>query len=99
MDEVESLAQREPFNAKTLALMTVASAFPTRDAKLKAQGREKPKIALQEWYERRGYVVFKHVEKAWEEVDLEGKIWWCAAVLMRKELSGGEEEKEAGKKD
>lgn len=89
MDEVEAMAQREPLNAKTLALLTVANDFPERDEKLKAQGKMRPPISLQDWYERRGYVVFKLDKKAWEEEDLEGKMWPFAAVFMRKQLGAG----------
>lgn len=89
MDEIEAMTQREPLNAKTLALLTVANDFPGRDEKLKAQGKTRPLISLQDWYKRRGYVVFKQDQKAWEEEDLEGKMWPFAAVFMKKELGAG----------
>jgi hypothetical protein len=88
MDEVESIAICEPLNAKTLSLFTIANDFLGRDEKLKAQGRVKPLISCQDWYARRGYVVFKTVDNAWQEHDLEGKIWPCSAVFMRKDLTG-----------
>jgi hypothetical protein len=94
MDEVESMAAREPLNAKTLALETVANEFEGREAKLKAQGRKKPEMSLQDWYGRRGYVVFKVIENAWQEEDLEGKMWPSTAVFMKKDLGIGNDIKE-----
>lgn len=43
-------------------------------------------MSNQDWYARRGYVVFKRVEEKWSEKDPMGKEWWFPAVFMRKDI-------------
>ena len=85
-----------------MAFSTVAREFDGRDEKWKALGREPPKVcpfimeddeadidqlSNQDWYERRGYQVFKRVDAMWGEVDSMGKNWPATAVFMRKDIT------------
>jgi len=40
----------------------------------------------QDWYERRGYEVYKKIDKMWAEKDPTGKEWWFPAVFMKKDI-------------
>lgn len=86
-DAVEHMAISEPLNAKTLVLSTVANEYEGRDEKWAAFGRIAPKISNQDWYGRRGYVVYKTVDNFWWEKDKNGKDWPATAVFMRKNIT------------
>ena len=43
-------------------------------------------IQVQEWYERRGYKVYKHERDYFEQEDQAGNIWPLTAVFLRKNL-------------
>ncbi|KAH7321966.1 hypothetical protein BKA65DRAFT_541083 [Rhexocercosporidium sp. MPI-PUGE-AT-0058] len=86
MDAVEKMATSEPLNAKVLALSTVANEYEGKAARWAALERDPPTISNQDWYARRGYVVFKEVDKMWSERDPKGRQWWFKAVFMRKEI-------------
>ncbi len=45
------------------------------------------KLSNEDWYARRGYIVYKTVDQMWNEKDKTGKVWWTPAVFMRKEIS------------
>lgn len=44
-------------------------------------------FTLQEWYERRGYVVYETHEGKWDETDATGKVWKADGVGMRLDLT------------
>lgn len=41
----------------------------------------------QEWYERRGYRVTRHVKKLFSKVDKTGRTWYWNAVFLKKVIS------------
>lgn len=84
MDAVEGTAIAEPLNAKVLALSSVSRENSDDKEKWVALGRAPPKITNQDWYERRGYVVYKRVKDLWWNPDKTGKMWPHSAVFMRK---------------
>ncbi|KAH9221774.1 hypothetical protein DL95DRAFT_327136 [Leptodontidium sp. 2 PMI_412] len=86
MDAVEKMAISEPLNAKVLALSTVANEYEGKAERWAALERDPPAISNQDWYARRGYVVFKTVDEMWSERDARGREWWFGAVFMRKEI-------------
>jgi len=87
MDKVELSAISEPLNAKILALSTVFAKQKGRKEKLAALGRNLPDVEPEDWYSRRGYVVYKTIEKCWSEVDSTGHEWFWTAVYMRKDIT------------
>lgn len=86
MDIVERTAISEPLLARRLALSTASKNDPEKEARHVAHGMKMPKVSTQEWYERRGYVVYRCVERMWESDDLVGKKWWVPGVFMRKDI-------------
>lgn len=87
MDVVEHMAISEPLNAKTLALSAVDDVdTELRRAKFKALGRDPPKISNKDWYQRRGYAIFKRAPGLFTELDKTGKSWGYNAVFMRKDI-------------
>ncbi|PVH76826.1 hypothetical protein DL98DRAFT_517678 [Cadophora sp. DSE1049] len=86
MDAVEKMVTSEPLNARVLALSTVANEYEGKSERWAALEREPPALSNQDWYARRGYVVFKTVKEKWSEKDKAGKEWWFAGVFMRKEI-------------
>ncbi|KAE8442908.1 hypothetical protein EG329_002580 [Mollisiaceae sp. DMI_Dod_QoI] len=82
MDIVETTAISQPLCAKRLALSTQDKDDPNRPKLFAALGQSVPKVTNQDWYERRGYEVYRRVERMWES---EG-AWW-AAVFMRKDIT------------
>lgn len=44
------------------------------------------KITNQDWYSRRGYVVYGRKEAGWVDVDDTGKEWVVSCVFLRKDL-------------
>ncbi|KAJ8099551.1 hypothetical protein POJ06DRAFT_112595 [Lipomyces tetrasporus] len=45
------------------------------------------KVTNQDWYERRGYDVYKRVEQIYEHPDLSGKTWVVPTVFMQKSVT------------
>ncbi|KAI1119239.1 hypothetical protein F5Y14DRAFT_397130 [Nemania sp. NC0429] len=89
MNYCEKMA-REEFAAKAITLSTIANDECQADSPRRiAMGRPVPKITNQDWYSRRGYVVYGRKAAAWFETDPTGKTWAVGDVLMRKELLGG----------
>ncbi|KAL5319988.1 hypothetical protein ACEPPN_013047 [Leptodophora sp. 'Broadleaf-Isolate-01'] len=86
MDAVEKMAISEPLNANVLALSTVANEYEGKAERWAALERDPPAISNQDWYARRGYMVFKTVDEMWSERDARGREWWFGAVFMRKEI-------------
>ncbi|KIN07176.1 hypothetical protein OIDMADRAFT_16018 [Oidiodendron maius Zn] len=86
MDTVENLAISEPLCAKTLALNAINKDDPEREEKYKALGLTIPPFSNQEWYSRRGYQVYKNVEKLFSKVDSAGKTWYWDAVFLKKDI-------------
>lgn len=87
MDTVEDIAISEPLNAKILALNAINKFDPEREEKYKALGVEIPLFSNQEWYERRGYQIYKEEKKLFSKVDSTGKSWYWNAVFLKKEIS------------
>ncbi|KAJ8104396.1 hypothetical protein POJ06DRAFT_244403 [Lipomyces tetrasporus] len=86
MDAVEGRAMQEPLCAKTLALDTIAREFCLDKEAWKALGIPLPTVNNQDWYERRGYKIYKRVEHNYPQKDLAGKIWHIPAVFMKKSV-------------
>ncbi|KAI9648542.1 hypothetical protein NHQ30_003178 [Ciborinia camelliae] len=99
MDTVENLAISEPLYAKTLGMNAINKVDPVREEKYKALDLVIPPVSKtelncngnfsnQEWYERRGYEVYKTVENLFgPKVDPTGKSWYWNAVFLKKEIS------------
>ncbi|KAK0099599.1 hypothetical protein ONS95_013504 [Cadophora gregata] len=89
MNAIEHIATAPPLNARILALSTWSNSYssdPENEMWVALQ-REPPKISNQDWYARRGYVVFKTVAEKWCERDSRGREWWFAGVFMRKVIA------------
>lgn len=43
-------------------------------------------VSTHDWYERRGYTVYKRVDAYYNDVDDTGKKWGTDAVFMRKNI-------------
>ena len=51
------------------------------------EGRaDKWKYSNEDWYGRMGYVVTGLIEQMWTHSDPTGKVWWFAAVSMKKDI-------------
>ncbi|KAK9235729.1 hypothetical protein V1525DRAFT_409194 [Lipomyces kononenkoae] len=87
MDAVENMAGNEPLCAKALALDTIAREFHRDEKPWKAFGIPHPVVTNQDWYERRGYEVYKRVEQNYEQLDLSGELWHIPAVFMKKNVT------------
>lgn len=86
MDVIERTASDAPINAKVLALNTLAKEQYLRLDMWEALDMPVPKVATQEWYERRGYQAFDWHEKGFKHVDKKGREWWLKDVFMRKDV-------------
>lgn len=90
MDALEAVARGErgaEWKAGELMLYTVEGAAQKDTARHEALGRkEMPKVTLQEWYERRGYVLCERVEGRFDKTDASGKVWPAAMVVMKLDL-------------
>ncbi|RAL67887.1 hypothetical protein DID88_008612 [Monilinia fructigena] len=87
MDTVENLAISKPLYAKTLGMNAIDKFDPEREEKYKALDLIIPPFSNQEWYERRGYKVYKNVENLFgPRVDPTGKSWYWNAVFLKKEI-------------
>ncbi|KAI1342866.1 hypothetical protein F5Y15DRAFT_271018 [Xylariaceae sp. FL0016] len=86
MDVCERLA-RDDFSAKAITLGTIDNEMVAINSPRRiAMGRPVPKITNQDWYQRRGYVVYAKKKDAWFDNDPTGKAWGCDMVCMRKIL-------------
>ncbi|CAJ2500014.1 Uu.00g028670.m01.CDS01 [Anthostomella pinea] len=86
MDSCERMA-RDDFDAKAITLKTISNEEHIVDNPRRlAMKRPPPKISNQDWYQRRGYVVYTHKQNAWFETDPTGKAWGVRAVFLRKNL-------------
>ncbi|KAK6613075.1 hypothetical protein H4I95_01419 [Botrytis cinerea] len=84
MDTIENIAISEPLCAKTLGLNAINKVDPGREEKYKALNL----FSNQDWYERRGYKVYKNMENFFgPQVDPTGKSWYWNAVFLKKEIS------------
>ncbi|KAH8679665.1 hypothetical protein BGZ60DRAFT_400400 [Tricladium varicosporioides] len=87
MDTVEKIAISEPLCAKILGLNAINKEDPEMEEKYSALGLTIPPFSNQGWYERRGYQIYKHVEKLFSKVDKTGKEWYWNAVFLKKEIA------------
>ncbi|KAK9372528.1 uncharacterized protein V1513DRAFT_451977 [Lipomyces chichibuensis] len=87
MDTVERIAIEEPLCAKTLALDTQAREQALNVEMWKAFKLSPPKVSNQDWYERRGYKVYKRMENNYAVADPAGKVWHISAVCMKKSVA------------
>ncbi|KAK9482181.1 hypothetical protein V1527DRAFT_35751 [Lipomyces starkeyi] len=87
MDAVERMAIEEPLCAKTLALDTQAREYFLDGDHWKAFGVPPPKVSNQDWYERRGYNVYKRIENNYRLTDPAGRVWQIPAVFMKKSMA------------
>ncbi|KAJ5694938.1 hypothetical protein N7455_002159 [Penicillium solitum] len=87
MDEVESMAVREPLLAKILMLDTVQKDDQKREDFAKVTYGGIPKTTNQEWYDRRGYRLIKTVKDYYRDPDRNGKVWDTRTVFMRKDIA------------
>jgi hypothetical protein len=86
MSIVEKLASNPPLNAKTLLLRTWANENYANVEQFSALKTNPPRMSTQDWYTSMGYVRYGYVEKCWDRVDEEGRVWWNAAALMKKDV-------------
>ncbi|KAK9248092.1 hypothetical protein V1506DRAFT_557784 [Lipomyces tetrasporus] len=92
IDSVERMAIQKPLSAKELALDTMDREYSLTVELWKAFGAPAPtltfiKVSNQDWYERRGYKVYKRKESYYLEKDLAGKVWHIPAVFMKKSVA------------
>ncbi|KAJ5616240.1 hypothetical protein N7537_001354 [Penicillium hordei] len=87
MDEVESMAVREPLLAKILMLDTVQKDDQKREDFAKVTYGGIPKTTNEEWYDRRGYRLIKTVKDYYRDPDRNGKVWDTRTVFMRKDIA------------
>ncbi|CEJ57625.1 hypothetical protein PMG11_06311 [Penicillium brasilianum] len=86
MDEVESMAVREPLLATMLMLDVIPSEDQMREDFALATYGAVPKFSTEEWYLRRGYVPVKTVQNFYDVVDRNGKPWDMRTIFMKKEI-------------
>ncbi|KAF5868602.1 uncharacterized protein Bfra_012249 [Botrytis fragariae] len=88
IDTIENIAISEPLCAKTLGMNAINKVDPEREEKYKALDLVIPPFSNQDWYERRGYKVYKNVENLFgPKVDPTGKSWYWNAVFLKKDIS------------
>ncbi|CAI7602629.1 unnamed protein product [Penicillium palitans] len=87
MDEVESMAVREPLLAKILMLDTVQKDDQKREDFAKVTYGGIPKTTNEEWYARRGYRLIKTTNDYYRDPDRNGKVWDTRTVFMRKDIA------------
>ncbi|KAI1267459.1 hypothetical protein F5Y18DRAFT_303512 [Xylariaceae sp. FL1019] len=86
MDYCERMA-RDLFSAKAITLSTIAKEECGPDSPRRiAMKRPIPKITNQDWYARRGYVVYAEKTPGWFDIDEHGKKWPVKSICMRKTL-------------
>ncbi|GLI81566.1 hypothetical protein PoHVEF18_009951 [Penicillium ochrochloron] len=86
MDEVESMAVREPLCATMLMLDVIPGEDQMREEFALATYGSVPKFTTEEWYLRRGYTPFKTVQNFYDVVDRNGKPWDMKTIFMKKEI-------------
>ncbi|KAF3391582.1 hypothetical protein F1880_007695 [Penicillium rolfsii] len=86
MDEVESMAVREPLCATKLMLDVIPGEDQMREEFALATYGKLPKFTTEEWYLRRGYRPVKTVQNFYDVVDRYGKPWDMKSVFMEKEI-------------
>ncbi|KAI1186345.1 hypothetical protein F5B17DRAFT_366588 [Nemania serpens] len=78
---------KEELGAKAITLATIANEECRVDSPRRiAMKRPIPTITNQDWYSRRGYVVYGRKEAGWVDVDDTGKEWVVSCVFLRKDL-------------
>ncbi|KAK2789080.1 hypothetical protein FQN53_002634 [Emmonsiellopsis sp. PD_33] len=87
MDTIESEAIKEPLCAKILSLDTLSNGSPNIKEMCAESGMELPTISNHDWYERRGYKVWKHSEGDIQHRDPNGKVWQLDRVFMKKTVA------------
>jgi GNAT superfamily N-acetyltransferase len=86
MDAVEEMGSREPLCAKALSLDTLAKEISNDTKFWEWAGLEPPKITNQEWYERRGYKVFRTGASVYVEESKDLQAYDMRCVFMRKSI-------------
>ncbi|KAL2066882.1 hypothetical protein VTL71DRAFT_1306 [Oculimacula yallundae] len=87
MDTAERIATSEPLNARMLGLNAINKVDIGREEKYEALKLPIPHFSNQEWYERRGYVVYMDIPKAFSKTDSAGKQWFWDAVCLKKKIA------------
>ncbi|CZR53881.1 uncharacterized protein PAC_03763 [Phialocephala subalpina] len=87
MDTIESEAVNEPLCAKVLSLDTLAKESTNRNEMLAELGIDLESLSNQDWYERRGYKVWRYVEGHIQHRDRNGKVWPLDGVFMKKTVA------------
>ncbi|KAJ5610693.1 Acyl-CoA N-acyltransferase [Penicillium lagena] len=87
LDEVETMAVKEPLQARILMLDTVQKDDQRRKEFADLVYGGMPKVTNQEWYARRGYRLAKTVQNYYQVPDKTGKIWDTKTVFMRKDIA------------
>ncbi|KAJ5157665.1 Acyl-CoA N-acyltransferase [Penicillium canariense] len=86
MDEVESIAAKQPLLATTLMLDVIPGEDQTREEFALATCGSIPKFTTEEWYLRRGYKPLKTVQNFYDVMDRNGKPWDMKTVFMKKDI-------------
>ncbi|KAJ5664656.1 Acyl-CoA N-acyltransferase [Penicillium macrosclerotiorum] len=86
MDEVESMATREPLMATTLMLDVIPKEDAMKEDFAMANHGCLPKFSTEEWYLRRGYKPLRTVEDYYDVVDRSGRKWVVKTVFMKKDI-------------
>ncbi|KAG4443416.1 hypothetical protein IFR05_001095 [Cadophora sp. M221] len=87
MDTAERIATSEPLNAKMLGLNAINKVDIGSEEKYAALKLPIPPFSNQGWYERRGYVVYMNIPKAFSKTDSTGKAWFWDAVCLKKKIA------------
>lgn len=88
MDALEEMATNQ-FHAKELTLDTISAAaqLAVDTPRRIALGIGAPKVVNEEWYARRGYIIFREDFEGYPMADDTGKIWTVHKVAMKKDIS------------
>ncbi|KAF8864383.1 hypothetical protein BDZ45DRAFT_582162 [Acephala macrosclerotiorum] len=87
MDTIESEAVREPLCAKVLSLDTLANESAYRNEMWVELGVEPASLSNQDWYERRGYKVWRYVPGHIQYRNPDGRVWPLDGVFMKKTVA------------
>ncbi|KAH9210200.1 hypothetical protein DL95DRAFT_343412 [Leptodontidium sp. 2 PMI_412] len=87
MDTAERIATSEPLNARMLGLNAINKVDVGCEEKYEALKLPIPPFSNQGWYERRGYVVYMDIPKAFSKTDSTGKAWYWDAVCLKKKIA------------
>ncbi|ORY68285.1 uncharacterized protein BCR38DRAFT_471884 [Pseudomassariella vexata] len=88
MTACETMAARD-FGAKAITLDTLANEeYRPDNPRRAAMGLEqtRPRVTPQDWYQRRGYIIYLKKEDGFFDTDPTGKIWGATLVCLKKEL-------------